>query len=497
MATTLKKAGHGPLPRTLANAGDFFNHLVRSKEFSEFSLILKKVTGLSMALNTPDVRLTCSGVPNDRGNPLCRMIRLSETGRPRCEKCDQVQHVRAGASGKPRLYACHAGFYDMAVPILIQGTHVATISSGQILPEPPSDRGFQRMMRRMPWLEVPERRLRQAYRKAPWLPKDRLSHVMKLIGIFARQICDSACRIRELEAHLQHPGIRMAQALVEDRFRDPHLALLDGAAAARLSAAHFSHLFHRQVGITFTRYVQARRVTEAKTLLRQGNRSITDICFACGFSSLTHFNRVFRRGERCSPRQFSQAALAPGNRFMRYSGRLATRRNEEEPLIRINTVQSKHAIAEVARLAREIWLEHYVPIIGHAQVDYMLDMFQSPDAIARQQDAGYQYYLAVEDEQPVGYFSLAPDKSGDMLMLSKLYLKRSARDKGIGRTMLDAAENLARRQGFRKLWLTVNKHNQSAIAWYIRMGFSHAGPTVQDIGGGFIMDDYRMEKPIV
>lgn len=46
------------------------------------------------------------------------------------------------------------------------------------------------------------------------------------------------------------------------------------------------------------------------------------------------------------------------------------------------------------------------------------------------------------------------------------------------------------------LWLTVNKDNAGAIAWYTRKGFKNAGAIVQDIGAGYVMDDYRMEKSI-
>jgi len=42
-------------------------------------------------------------------------------------------------------------------------------------------------------------------------------------------------------------------------------------------------------------------------------------------------------------------------------------------------------------LAREIWTDHYVPIIGQAQVDYMLDTFQREEAIAAQLAGGYEY----------------------------------------------------------------------------------------------------------
>ena len=46
------------------------------------------------------------------------------------------------------------------------------------------------------------------------------------------------------------------------------------------------------------------------------------------------------------------------------------------------------------------------------------------------------------------------------------------------------------------LWLTVNRHNEGFIDFYHRVGFHIACPMVQDIGDGFVMDDYKMEKDI-
>ena len=284
--------------------GPVFRYLLESPEFIEFAHMLKQLTGLSMALNTPDVGATGAGVPGDTGNPICLLIRSTAEGARRCEACDRRQHARAGSDGRAKLYTCHAGFYDMAIPLLIQGEHVATISCGQVLPEPPSDDGFARLCQRVSWLGIPTSRWRRAYDRAPWMPRTRLRHVMRLLEIFARHLCSSAWRIRELEARLEHPAIQKARELIERRFRDAHLQLSDAAGIAGLAIAHFSHLFHRETGVTFTRYVQARRIEEAKYLLTDTALSITDICFACGFNSLTHFNRVFRGGAGCSPSQF-------------------------------------------------------------------------------------------------------------------------------------------------------------------------------------------------
>jgi hypothetical protein len=46
------------------------------------------------------------------------------------------------------------------------------------------------------------------------------------------------------------------------------------------------------------------------------------------------------------------------------------------------------------------------------------------------------------------------------------------------------------------MWLTVNKQNPT-LDWYRRRGFVCTGSLVQEIGGGFVMDDYRMEKHVV
>lgn len=284
--------------------GAFYRRLTESPEFTEFALILKRLTGLSMALNTPDVRASHVGLSGDMGNPLCLIIRNTAEGARRCEGCDRRHHAEAGADGQARLYSCHAGFFDMAIPIRIQGEHVATISSGQVLPEEQSPAAFARLCRRLCWLKIPGHRLRRAYAKAPWMPRHRLIHVMRLLEVFSRQMCGSAWRIRELEARQERPAIRHARALVEARFRESELQLAEAAACANLSVAHFSHLFHKETGVTFTRYVQSLRIEEAKHLLVEGNQSITTLCFACGFNSLTHFNRVFRSGTGCSPSQY-------------------------------------------------------------------------------------------------------------------------------------------------------------------------------------------------
>ena len=157
-------------------------------------------------------------------------------------------------------------------------------------------------------------------------------------------------------------------------------------------------------------------------------------------------------------------------------------------------VTTDNHIEDVESLAREIWTEHYTPIIGKGQVDYMLGTFQTRNAIAGQIRAGAMYYLIREKETFIGYLAVQPKT--DELFLSKIYVRRSKRGRGYGRKAVQFVEALAREGGFRKIALTVNKNNTDSIRAYEKFGFVSTGGLVQDIGGGFVMDDYRMEKNV-
>jgi GNAT superfamily N-acetyltransferase len=154
-------------------------------------------------------------------------------------------------------------------------------------------------------------------------------------------------------------------------------------------------------------------------------------------------------------------------------------------------------IETVAGLAHEIWNEHFVPIIGQPQVDYMLARFQSASAITGQINRGYFYYLIMSGEAPEGYFAIIPNPGEKSLQLSKLYVRKSMRGKGYGQASVRFVECLCRQMGIQTIWLTVNKRNLGSIAVYIRMGFANKGSLLMDIGNGFIMDDYRMEKTLI
>lgn len=120
----------------------------------------------------------------------------------------------------------------------------------------------------------------------------------------------------------------------------------------------------------------------------------------------------------------------------------------------------------------------------------MLDKFQSAKAMKRQiEQEGYTYLMAVEDGIPVGYTGFKREQ--ERMFLSKLYVKKEYRNKGISRLMFE--EIRKRSEGLKSIYLTVNKYNDRTIAIYHHMGFVQIDDVVTDIGGGFVMDDYILE----
>jgi ribosomal protein S18 acetylase RimI-like enzyme len=151
----------------------------------------------------------------------------------------------------------------------------------------------------------------------------------------------------------------------------------------------------------------------------------------------------------------------------------------------------------VARLAKVIWESHYVTMISMAQIGYMLAERCAPEnlrAYLGSDTRGFEILWL--EETPVGYCSYALHGGGEEMKLEQLYLLPAYRGRGLGRFMLNHIEAEACKRNARWLVLQVNRQNARAIAIYRKAGFRVRSEAVFDIGEGFCMDDYVMEKAI-
>jgi GNAT superfamily N-acetyltransferase len=156
---------------------------------------------------------------------------------------------------------------------------------------------------------------------------------------------------------------------------------------------------------------------------------------------------------------------------------------------------SAEHLPSIAALAGTIWRRHYPGIISVAQVDYMLERFYAPDVMRREvAEEGVCYDRLVLEGRLIGFAAYGPSGAYGEVKIHKLYLLAEHRRKGYGSMLLAHVEAQARARGAHTLLLTCNKKNSGSLAVYRKNGFCVRHAAVFDIGGGFVMDDYVLEK---
>lgn len=163
--------------------------------------------------------------------------------------------------------------------------------------------------------------------------------------------------------------------------------------------------------------------------------------------------------------------------------------------VHLKRVKTEKDILETAGLAHEIWREHYAGIISSEQIEYMLDKYQSTSAISKALADGYEYYLLRHLGTSVGYLGIQTNEPQGKLFVSKIYLYKDYRGKGYAFDTLRQLEEMCGRLKLHAIWLTVNKGNPSVKA-YERIGFRIDKEQISNIGNGFVMDDFVMEKEV-
>lgn len=152
-------------------------------------------------------------------------------------------------------------------------------------------------------------------------------------------------------------------------------------------------------------------------------------------------------------------------------------------------------IAAVSKLARSVWQATYPALITQAQIDAMLADRYAAERIREQLDApGQAWRVARQGGVPVGFAHALLEDAG--CKLDKLYVRTDLQRRGIGAALLREVEDWARHHQCPRLWLQVNRGNTQAIRAYEKYGFRIVESRVFDIGGGFVMDDHVMEKPL-
>lgn len=160
------------------------------------------------------------------------------------------------------------------------------------------------------------------------------------------------------------------------------------------------------------------------------------------------------------------------------------------------SVFTDEQIQALALMADTVWHEWFPIILTDDQINYMVDKFQSFRAIKEQIEKGYEYYFININGTNAGYVGIHVEENTRKMFVSKVYLLKSFRGNGYASEAFEFLEGMALGLQLESMYLTVNKNNQHAIDVYLKKGFKNIRSEVTDIGSGYVMDDYVMEKTI-
>ena len=253
-----------PQPRHLRATDIFFEKLADS-----FLEPLARLTGMRLWLVAEDKEaLSCNA-------SFCHSLECHPERQQACVDTLTVLRREAGHVQAPRCTVCASGFGLFSVPIVI-ATAVAGFIEGRTA-EP------------------------MGASSAETMPGLQLAPAIALLqGIVHSLLATAGEPAITLEAVTP---VQKAKLYIRRNLSEK-LALAEVARAVDLSESYFSKLFRQSEGVSMSNYVIRERVAYACNQLLQTNKNISEIAFAAGFESISHFNRSFKVYTNAAPKRY-------------------------------------------------------------------------------------------------------------------------------------------------------------------------------------------------
>ncbi len=150
----------------------------------------------------------------------------------------------------------------------------------------------------------------------------------------------------------------------------------------------------------------------------------------------------------------------------------------------------------IQEMAEKTWPIAFGEILSKEQLEYMMKMMYSLDVLEKQLNSGHEFYLYFENEIPLGFMGIELNYKGlNQLKIHKLYILPNQQGKGIGEKFIRFASEKCSDLKIEILTLNVNRFNK-AVTFYEKLGFKNVKSEDIEIGNGYLMEDFVMEKEI-
>jgi AraC-like DNA-binding protein len=220
--------------------------------------------------------------------------------------------AQSDASREPnsttRTVTWFAGLSESAMPVYIGDHILGFLEAGEVMLKNPTKKHFASITRQLrAWgYKVDWKKLERAYFRSCILSPDRYRAVLRLLSIFAQHLSILSNRLVVRRENDESMNRARAREFIEKHQTEPP-SLRRVAQAANISRHYFCKMFKKATGVNFIDCLSRVRGEKSKPLLLNPNSRVSEAAFACGFQSMTNFNREFKRIIGRSPTQFREA----------------------------------------------------------------------------------------------------------------------------------------------------------------------------------------------
>ncbi len=229
-------------------------------------------------------------------NEYCKYIHSNSHMSSKCLICDYALLKECKEKKQPVSHICHAGLLDIAIPIMHNQSILGYIMLGQLK----IDDNFKDIKQKFTSDDLDVDKLEILYATLPIKNEEFIKSIINLATILAKHLL--------LENIVKPKNLSTLDTLVEyinENIQSP-LSVEDIAQENFVSVSLIYKLFYKNFNTSVKDYINKRRCELALSLLMFSDKSLNDVAFEVGFSSLSYFSKVFKKLYGVSPLKYRQ-----------------------------------------------------------------------------------------------------------------------------------------------------------------------------------------------
>ena len=227
-------------------------------------------------------------------NEYCKYINTNFVISSKCLICDYALLKECKEKKQPVSHICHAGLLDIAIPIIHNQSILGYIILGQLK----VDENFQNIKKELINNDLNVDKLEELYATLPIKNEGFIKSIINLATILAKHLL-----LENIVKPTNPSTLDTLVNFINDNIQSP-LSVEYIAQQNFVSVSLVYKLFYKNFNTTVKDYINKKRCELSLTLLMFSDKSLNDIAFEVGFSSLSYYSKVFKKFYGVSPLKY-------------------------------------------------------------------------------------------------------------------------------------------------------------------------------------------------